>query len=68
MSRRIAQIALISAATLASPADSLAGRASMAMFPDVMLWAWERPEDLRGLGSETGVAFLAQRSSWTALA
>ena len=28
--------------------------------PSVMLWAWERPEDLRGLGSTTGVAFLAQ--------
>src|SRR2546429_41417 len=25
-----------------------------------MLWAWERPEDLRALGSDTGVAFLAQ--------
>lgn len=28
--------------------------------PRAMLWAWERPEDLRGLGSTTGVAFLAQ--------
>jgi hypothetical protein len=25
-----------------------------------MLWAWERPEDLRGLGTRAGVAFLAQ--------
>ena len=24
-----------------------------------MLWAWERPEDVRGLGNEVGVAFLA---------
>ena len=32
-------------------------------FPRVMLWAWERPEDLRGLGSDTGVAFLAQTIS-----
>jgi hypothetical protein len=32
----------------------------MAVFPDTILWAWERPEDLRALGPETGVAFLAQ--------
>jgi hypothetical protein len=25
-----------------------------------MLWAWERPEDLRGLGTTAGVAFLSQ--------
>jgi hypothetical protein len=28
--------------------------------PDVMLWAWERPTDLRDLDERTGVAFLAQ--------
>src|SRR5262249_3140207 len=28
--------------------------------PRLMLWAWERPEDLRGLPSGVGVAFLAQ--------
>ena len=60
MIRRLALGALLGAAMLGSPADSLAGRASMSLFPDVMLWAWERPEDLRGLGSDTGVAFLAQ--------
>jgi hypothetical protein len=31
-----------------------------AAIPRVMLWAWERPEDLRGLDAEMGVAFLAQ--------
>jgi len=28
--------------------------------PSLVLWAWERPEDLRGLGTSAGVAFLAQ--------
>jgi hypothetical protein len=28
--------------------------------PPLMLWAWERPVDLRGLSAGTGVAFLAQ--------
>jgi uncharacterized protein DUF3142 len=28
--------------------------------PRLMLWAWERPEDLRGLPPDTGVAFLAE--------
>jgi hypothetical protein len=60
MLRRIILSALLGAAMLASPADSLAGRASMAVFPDLMLWAWERPEDLRALDAEVGVAFLAQ--------
>src|SRR5690348_3889843 len=31
-----------------------------ARLPRVMLWAWERPEDLRGIGADAGVAFLAQ--------
>jgi hypothetical protein len=28
--------------------------------PSLVLWAWERPEDLRGLGTSAGVAFLSQ--------
>jgi hypothetical protein len=28
--------------------------------PQVVLWAWERPEDLRGLADGVGVAFLSQ--------
>jgi hypothetical protein len=30
------------------------------VLPPAMLWAWERPSDLRGLGPDVGVAFLAQ--------
>jgi hypothetical protein len=33
---------------------------SSAALPTLMLWAWERPEDLRGLDRRVGVAFLAQ--------
>jgi hypothetical protein len=39
-------------------ADSSPDRLSR--IPPVVLWAWERPEDLRGLDDEVGVAFLAQ--------
>jgi hypothetical protein len=41
------------------PADPLPG------FPRLVLWAWERPEDLRFLDSKTaGVAFLTRTVSW----
>lgn len=37
----------------------------MAALPPVMLWAWEKPEDLRFLDSRrVGVAFLAQTLRW----
>lgn len=48
---------------LSSSYVSTTGRRVMsnrATLPGVMLWAWERPADLRGLGKDTGVAFFAQ--------
>jgi len=33
---------------------------ALATLPPRMLWAWERPEDLRGLPADTGVAWLAR--------
>ncbi len=39
----------------AGPAPLLPGR-----LPHTILWAWERPEDLRSAGRDVGVAFLAQ--------
>jgi hypothetical protein len=33
---------------------------SRSVLPGVMLWAWERPSDLRAIDAATGVAFLAQ--------
>jgi hypothetical protein len=32
----------------------------LSRIPDTVLWAWERPEDLRALAEAKGVAFLAQ--------
>lgn len=40
--------------------NPLFGSSSLENFPRIVLWAWERPEDLRFLaGREAGVAFLA---------
>lgn len=50
---------------LASSGLPLAKTDRMADFPQVMLWAWERPEDLRFLDSRSvGVAYLAQTLRW----
>jgi hypothetical protein len=54
-----------SAAGPALPADGPAvppnplAQASLARLPARMVWAWERPEDLRGLPPDVGVAWLA---------
>jgi hypothetical protein len=43
-------------------ADGSAGRPAhpaLAQLPARMLWAWERPEDLRWLPADTGVAYVA---------
>lgn len=40
----------------ATPAPAFA----VSRLPSIMLWAWERPSDLRAVGSDAGVAFLAQ--------
>ena len=40
---------------------SVRNRLNESQFPPIVLWAWERPEDLRGLDSKRfAVAFLAQ--------
>jgi len=47
--------------SLAALAPSYAAPITVAArLPPLMLWAWERPEDLRALGPDVGVAFLAQ--------
>ena len=43
-----------------SPSHALPEHARLSRLPPLMLWAWERPEDLRGLHASVGVAFLAQ--------
>src|SRR5262245_4054805 len=49
-------------ALLVMQAPALAVRSSTPAgnLPRLMLWAWERPEDLRGIAADTGVAYLAQ--------
>jgi hypothetical protein len=48
------------ALTLLLLGSSLFGASSLSEFPRIVLWAWERPEDLRFLaGQNVGVAFLA---------
>jgi hypothetical protein len=53
--------ALLALAVLRSPAPAPAFAASR--LPAVMLWAWERPSDLRAIDADVGVAFLAQTIS-----
>lgn len=60
--RRLAHAALCVAmlATLAGcDAPPRAAPASLAALPPTMLWAWERPEDLRWLPAGVGVAYVA---------
>ena len=52
-------LALAVAGALLAPIVGL-NRDPASRSPEVMLWAWERPVDLRGLSSVAGVAFLAQ--------
>jgi len=49
----VSWLSLSPGATVAPPADADA-------LPRLMLWAWERPTDLRNVGPDAGVAFLAQ--------
>jgi len=61
--RRIALAAVVAGfcvwcASDAGPAAPPPGR-----LPHLILWAWERPEDLRSAGRDVGVAFLAQTIS-----
>src|SRR5437763_15764784 len=54
----IASLLLIA---LASCQRKTRNRLNESQFPPIVLWAWERPEDLRGLDSKRfAVAFLAQ--------
>lgn len=54
-----ALVAIVAAIAVSSPPAAREGRA-LASLPRLTLWAWERPEDLRGLGDDVAVAFLAQ--------
>jgi len=51
---------------LAAGAPAHGGSARMASVPTLMLWAWEQPQDLRGIDPErAGVAYLARTLTLT---
>ena len=56
-----AAAAVLAAALLPLAADTPRARTAgaLAALPATMLWAWERPEDLRWLPPEAGVAYVA---------
>lgn len=53
-------IALTAGLALVAPLVVLQPATPTETLPRLMLWAWERPVDLRGLDRNVGVAFLAQ--------
>ena len=57
---RFRTLVLTAAIALVGPALVGSRPATRGPLPDMMLWAWERPVDLRQLPSNTGVAFLTQ--------
>lgn len=59
-SLRATAVALLALAMLPMAADTPPRRAmALAALPATMLWAWERPEDLRWLAPDSGVAYVA---------
>jgi len=53
-------LALTAALALLGPSLVVPRATAPGVLPQVVLWGWERPIDLRGLPSGAGVAFLAQ--------
>jgi len=60
--RTTALCVTLAALVFLQPAKSASAKSNDAL-PRTMLWAWERPTDLRDLGPDVGVAFLAQTIS-----
>jgi hypothetical protein len=65
VSRSLTLAGALAALVFLSPPYAAPARAAARALPRVMLWAWERPEDLRALDADTGVAFLAQTITLT---
>ena len=51
---------IVCALALLAPSYAARPPARLDSLPHLVLWAWERPEDLRGLDRDVAVAFLAQ--------
>jgi len=58
--RPIALACVVMIMVLATPPHATTTHVALAGLPRLVLWAWERPEDLRALAPDVGVAFLAQ--------
>jgi hypothetical protein len=52
--------AAVCALVLLLPTSAPPRQSTLDGVPGLVLWAWERPEDLRGLAGDTAVAFLSQ--------
>jgi hypothetical protein len=65
VSRRLALAGALSALVFLAPSYAAPARTAGHTLPRLVLWAWERPEDLRALDPDTGVAFLAQTITLT---
>jgi hypothetical protein len=59
-SQRSMLAGIMCALALLAPSYAARSHPSLAGLPRLVLWAWERPEDLRGLDRDVAVAFLAQ--------
>ena len=51
---------IVSALGMLGPSYGAPSQPLLDRLPGLVLWAWERPEDLRGLDRDVAVAFLAQ--------
>jgi hypothetical protein len=58
--KRLALIVGVAALVGVCQQPGLRGRGRIDDLPSLMLWAWERPEDVRGVDPSIGIAFLAQ--------
>jgi uncharacterized protein DUF3142 len=58
--RRLGVAFAVTALSALTPTGAAPTTDAMHGIPRLVLWAWERPEDLRALGDDVGVAFLAQ--------
>jgi hypothetical protein len=60
VARPCAIVCIVASLALISPPYATPHTAALDIWPRLIVWAWERPEDLRGLDRAIGVAFLAR--------
>ena len=60
LASRAALVLATTTLLMSAPSYSVPTRRPFRAVPSLVVWAWERPEDLRGLDPNVGIAFLAQ--------